>query len=175
MMKWNLLETRRSPLYGLGKELGAILSKEQILLNVRSKPTKMFYSDLLPTGSTDINYAHKEILFLLEEACRYYDLSRKHLTFYVSHEQITSVRTDVWYDTGGVKIPCFYGVYVLSSEDGAHMLVDNVICKIYPGALYLWESGKRITYSHEDIAMLGFNVVPKAMIKNQDMDLWTEL
>lgn len=151
------------------------MNKEQILFDAIAKPIKVFYSDVPATGSSELNYVHKEILFLLDEACSYYGLSKNHLTFYLSHEHITDVRTDVWYDTGGVRVPCFSGLYVLDAEENAQALIDTTICRLYPGAIYLWEAGKQIRYSHENTAMLGFNVAPTSMLKNQDMTLWKEL
>jgi hypothetical protein len=81
------------------------MSKEQILLNVLTKPVKVFSSNVPFTEEPTINYAHREIKKLLDDSCSYYDLSRTHSTFYLSSELISGVRTDVWYDTGGVRIP----------------------------------------------------------------------
>lgn len=144
--------------------------EEHLLLNVLAKPVKVFSSKV-----TDPNYAHKEFKSLIEDACSYYSLSRTHLTFYISSESISGVRTDVWYDTGGVSIPCFYGVLVLEAEPGSTMNVGGVDLPLIVNSLYLWESGKKIRYSHEKTAMLGFNIVPKSMLKNQDPARWQEL
>jgi hypothetical protein len=151
------------------------MSKEQILLNVLTKPVKVFSSNVPFTTAPTINYAHREIKKLLDDSCSYYDLSRTHSTFYLSSELISVVRTDVWYDTGGVRIPCFSGVYVLESEEGSFITVGGVSNLLDPGDLYLWEAGKKITYSHEKTVMLGFNIAPKSMLKNQDLSMWSEI
>jgi hypothetical protein len=159
----------------LGNELEDLVSKEQILLNVLTKPVKVFSSNVPFTTAPTINYAHREIKKLLDDSCSYYDLSRTHSTFYLSSELISVVRTDVWYDTGGVRIPCFSGVYVLESEEGSFITVGGVSNLLAPGDLYLWEAGKKITYSHEKTVMLGFNIAPKSMLKNQDLSMWSEI
>jgi hypothetical protein len=151
------------------------VSKEQLLLNVLTKPVKIFSSNVPFTTAPTINYAHREIKKLLDDSCSYYDLSRTHSTFYLSSELIKSVRTDVWYDTGGVRIPCFSGVYVLESEEGSFITVGGVSNLLASGDLYLWEAGKKITYSHEKTVMLGFNIAPKSMLKNQDLSMWSEI
>jgi hypothetical protein len=151
------------------------VSKEQILLNVLTKPVKVFSSNVPFTTYPPINYAHREIKKLLDDSCSYYDLSRTHSTFYLSSELISRVRTDVWYDTGGVRIPCFSGVYVLESEEGSFITVGGVSNLLASGDLYLWEAGKKITYSHEKTVMLGFNIAPKSMLKNQDLNMWSEI
>jgi hypothetical protein len=43
------------------------------------------------------------------------------------------------------------------------------------GDIYLWEAGKKITYSHENTVMIGFNIAPKSMLKNQDLSRWSEI
>jgi hypothetical protein len=151
------------------------MSKEQILLNVLTKPVKVFSSNVPFTTTPTINYAHREIKKLLEDSCSYYDLSRTHSTFYLSSELISGVRTDVWYDTGGVRIPCFSGVYVLEAEESSFITVGGVSNLLAPGDLYLWETGKKITYSQEKTVMLGFNIAPKSMLKNQDLSMWSEI
>jgi hypothetical protein len=151
------------------------MSKEQILLSVLTKPVKVFSSNV-PIGTEPlINYAHREIKKLLDDSCSYYELSRTHSTFYLSSELIKGVRTDVWYDTGGVRIPCFSGVYVLEAEESSFITVGGVSNLLAPGDLYLWEAGKKITYSHEKTVMLGFNIAPKSMLKNQDLSMWSEI
>jgi len=151
------------------------MSKEQILLNVLTKPVKVFSSKVPFTTAPTINYAHREIKKLLDDSCSYYDLSRTHSTFYLSSELISGVRTDVWYDTGGVRIPCFSGVYILESEEGSFITVGGVSNLLAAGDIYLWEAGKKITYSHEKTVMLGFNIAPKSMLKNQDLSMWSEI
>ena len=149
--------------------------REQELLALLAKPVKLFSSNVPIAEDRSINYAHKEIKKLLDDSCSYYDLSRTHSTFYLSSELISGVRTDVWYDTGGVKIPCFSGVYVLGAEEGSSLMVGDVPNLLAPGDLYLWEAGKRLRYSHENTIMLGFNIVPKSMLKNQDLSRWVEI
>lgn len=149
--------------------------KEQELLDLLAKPTKIFSSNVPMDEHMAHNYAHKEIKKLLEDACSYYELSRTHSSFYLSSELISGVRTDVWYDTGGVRIPCFSGVFVTDSEEGSSMTVGGVANLLAAGDIYLWEAGKRITYSHENTIMLGFNIAPKSMLKNQDPFSWSEI
>jgi hypothetical protein len=151
------------------------MNKQQLLLSVLTKPVQIFSSNVPFTETPTINYAHREIKKLLDDSCSYYDLSRTHSTFYLSSELISEVRTDVWYDTGGVRIPCFSGVYVLESEEGSFITVGGVSNLLAPGDLYLWEAGKRITYSHKKTVMLGFNIAPKSMLKNQDLNMWSEI
>jgi len=151
------------------------MNKHQLLLEVLTKPVKVFSSNVPIVKDMSINYAHREIKKLLEDSCSYYDLSRTHLTFYLSSELISRVRTDVWYDTGGVRIPCFSGVVIVSAEEGSFMTVGGVSNLLAAGDLYLWEAGKKITYSHEKTVMLGFNIAPKSMLKNQDLSMWSEI
>jgi hypothetical protein len=151
------------------------MNKHQRLLSILTKPVQIFSSNVPFTEPPIINYAHREIKKLLDDSCSYYDLSRTHSTFYLSSELISSVRTDVWYDTGGVRIPCFSGVYVLEVEEGSFITIGGVPNLLATGDIYLWEAGKRITYSHENTVMLGFNIAPKSMLKNQDPNLWVEV
>jgi hypothetical protein len=151
------------------------MNKHQLLLDVLTKPVKVFSSNVPIVEEMSINYAHKEIKKLLDDSCSYYELSRSHSTFYLSSELIKGVRTDVWYDTGGVRIPCFSGVYVLEAEESSFITVGGVSNLLAPGDLYLWEAGKKITYSHEKTVMLGFNTAPKSMLKNQDLSMWSEI
>jgi hypothetical protein len=147
--------------------------REQEILELLAKPVKVFSSNV--PISEDYSYVYKEIKKLLEDSCNFYELSRTHLDFYLSSESISGVRTDVWYDTGGVRIPCFSGVYVLGAEEDSYLMVGDVANLLAPGDLYLWEAGKRLRYSHENTIMLGFNIVPKYMLKNQDLGLWSEI
>jgi hypothetical protein len=147
--------------------------REQEVLELLAKPVKVFSSNV--PISKDRSQVYKEIKKLLEDSCAFYELSRTHLTFYSSSELISGVRTDVWYDTGGVRIPCFSGVYVLGAEEGSYVMVEDVPNLLAPGDLYLWEAGKRLRYSHENTIMLGFNIAPKSMLKNQDLSMWSEI
>lgn len=147
--------------------------REQEILELLAKPVKIFSSNV-PT-SEDRPHVDKEIKKLLDDACTFYELSQTHLTFYLSSELINGVRTDVWYDTAGVRIPCFSGVYVLMAEEGSSLMVGDVPNLLAPGDLYLWEAGKRLRYSHENTSMLGFSVVPKYMLNNQDLSRWSEI
>jgi hypothetical protein len=149
--------------------------REQEILELLAKPVKIFSSNVPISEDRSINDAYPEIKKLLDDACIFYELSRAHLTFYVSSELINRVRTDVWYDTAGVKIPCFSGVYVLEAEEASSLMVGDVPNLLAPGDLYLWEAGKRLRYSHENTTMLGFNIVPKYMLNNQDLGLWSEI
>ena len=147
--------------------------REQEVLELLAKPVKVFSSNV--PISEDHSCVHKEIKKLLEDSCNFYELSRTHLTFYLSFESISEVRTNVWYDTGGVRIPCFSGVYILEAEEGSSLMVGDVSNLLAPGDLYLWEAGKRLRYSHENTIMLGFSLVPKYMLNNQDLSLWSEI
>ena len=149
--------------------------REQELLGLLAKPTKIFSSNVPIAEDMSINYAHREIKKLLEDSCSYYELSRTHSTFYLSSEFISGVRTDVWYDTGGVRIPCFSGIFILTAEEGSFITVGGVPNLLAPGDIYLWEAGKKITYSHENTVMLGFNIAPKSILKNQDLSMWSEI
>jgi hypothetical protein len=150
------------------------MNNEQILLGVESKPLEIFSSSV-PPKAININYALKEIKELLHDSCSYYELSRTHSTFYLSAELISQVKTDVWYDTGGIRIPVFSGIWVLSNTLGAHITVGNKSFPIVQGDLHMWETGKRITYSHENTVMLGFNIVTPSLLKNQDLSQWISL
>jgi hypothetical protein len=149
--------------------------EEQVLLSLLTKPVKVFSSNVPIDGEPSINYAHREIKKLLEDSCSYYELSRTHSTFYLSSEFINGVRTDVWYDTGGVRIPCFSGVFILTAEEGSFITVGGVSNLLAAGNIYLWEAGKKITYSHKNTFMIGFNIAPKSMLKNQDLSMWSEI
>jgi hypothetical protein len=151
------------------------MNKHQLLLDLLTKPVKVFSSNVPIAEEMSINYAHREIKKLLEDSCSYYELSRTHSTFYLSSKFIYRVRTDVWYDTGGVRIPCFSGVVVLEAEEGSFITVSGVSNLLAAGDIYLWEAGKKITYSHENTFMLGFNIAPKSMLKNQDLSMWSEI
>jgi hypothetical protein len=151
------------------------MNNHERLLSVLTKPVQIFSSNVPIVEGLSINYAHREIKKLLDDSCSYYELSRTHSTFYLSSELISGVRTDVWYDTGGVRIPCFSGIYVLESEEGSFITVGGVSNLLAPGDIYLWEAGKKITYSHEKTVMLGFNIAPKSMLKNQDLSIWSEI
>jgi hypothetical protein len=147
--------------------------REQEILELLAKPVKIFSSNV--PVSEDHSDMYKEIKKLLEDSCNFYELSKTHLTFYLSSELITGVRTDVWYDTGGVRIPCFSGAYVLEAKESSHLMVGDVPNLLAPGDLYLWEAGKRLRYSNENTTMLGLNIVPKYMLKNQDLSRWSEI
>jgi hypothetical protein len=147
--------------------------REQEILELLAKPVKIFSSNV--PVSKDPSGMYKEIKKLLEDSCNFYELSKTHLTFYLSSELITGVRTDVWYDTGGVRIPCFSGAYVLEAEAGSSLMVGDVPNLLAPGDLYLWEAGKRLKYSNENTIMLGLNIVPKYMLKNQDPGRWLDI
>ena len=147
--------------------------REQEILDLLAKPVKVFSSHV--PISKDRPHVYKEIKKLLEDSCNFYELSRTHVSFYRSSELINGVRTDVWYDTGGVRIPCFSGVYILEAEKGSSLMVGDVANLLAPGDLYLWEAGKRLRYSHENTIMLGFSLVPKYMLNNQDLSLWSEI
>jgi hypothetical protein len=151
------------------------MNKHQLLLDVLTKPVKVFSSNVPIVEEMSINYAHREIKKLLEDSCSYYELSRTHSTFYLSSEFIYRVRTDVWYDTGGVRVPCFSGVVVLEAEEGSFITVGGVSNLLAARDIYLWEAGKKITYSHENTFMLGLNIAPKSMLKNQDLSMWSEI
>jgi hypothetical protein len=147
--------------------------REQEILELLAKPVKIFSSNV--PISIGHSYMCKEIKKLLEDSCNFYELSQAHLTFYLSFELITGVRTDVWYDTGGVRIPCFSGVYILETEENSSLMVGDVYNLLAPGDLYLWEAGKRLRYSHKNTNMLGFSVVPEYMLKNQDLGRWSKI
>jgi hypothetical protein len=63
----------------------------------------------------------------------------------------------------------------LEAEEGSSMTVGGVGNLLAAGDIYLWEAGKKITYSHKNTFMLGFNIAPKSMLKNQDLSVWSEI
>jgi hypothetical protein len=66
-------------------------------------------------------------------------------------------------------------VVIISAEEGSFITVGGVSNLLSAGDIYLWEAGKKITYSHEKTVMLGFNIAPKSMLKNQDLSMWSEI
>lgn len=121
--------------------------------------------------NSNINKVLKSIRELLLEALDYYELSSKE-GYYISSEYVDDIRTDVWYDMGGMRIPCFSGVYFIESAENSTLKINNEIFKTPPGSILLFEAGKRVVYSDSNIKVLTFSVAPIPLLEKQYPQKW---
>jgi len=119
----------------------------------------------------NINKALQVIRGLLIEALSYYDLSSKS-GYYLSSDYSDNVRTDVWYDMGGVSVPCFSGVYFIKSSEESITAVNGDKYATPKGTILLFEAGKHIVYGETDLKLLTFSIAPIAMLERQYPQKW---
>jgi hypothetical protein len=122
----------------------------------------------------NINKALQVIKGLLIDALSYYDLSSK-VGYYLSSDYSDSVRTDVWYDMGGVSVPCFSGVYFIESSEESTTSVNGDKYFTPKGTILLFEAGKRIVYGEENIKILTFSIAPIPLLEKQYPQKWLPL
>lgn len=118
-----------------------------------------------------INRALQIIRGLLTEALNYYELSSK-VGYYISSDYVEGVRTDVWYDMGGTRVPCFSGVYFIDSLDSSATTINGISYPTPKGTILLFEAGKRIVYGEENVKLLTFSIAPIAMLEKQYPQKW---
>jgi len=111
---------------------------------------------------------------LLIEALPYYDLSSKS-GYYLSSDYSDNVRTDVWYDMGGVSVPCFSGVYFIESSEESITSVNGDKYSTPKGTILLFEAGKRIIYGEENVKILTFSIAPIPLLEKQYPQKWLPL
>jgi len=118
-----------------------------------------------------INQALQVIRGLLFLALNYYELSSK-VGYYISSDYVEGVRTDVWYDMGGTRAPCFSGIYFIESLDSSTTTINGTSYSTPKGTILLFEAGKRIVYGEADVKLLTFSVAPIAMLERQYPQKW---
>ena len=118
-----------------------------------------------------INRVLQIIRGLLTEALNYYELSSK-VGYYISSDYVKGVRTDVWYDMGGTRVPCFSGVYFIDSLDSSDTTINGTSYPTPKGTILLFEAGKRIVYGEADVKLLTFSISPIAMLEKQYPQKW---
>ena len=119
----------------------------------------------------NINKALQVVRGLLTEALSYYDLSSK-AGYYLSSEYSDNIRTDVWYDMGGISVPCFSGVYFIESLDNSTTTINGTSYPTPKGTILLFEAGKHIVYGEENVKLLTFSIAPIAMLERQYPQKW---
>ena len=105
------------------------------------------------------------------EALDYYELSSKE-GYYISSEYVDDIRTDVWYDMGGMRIPCFSGVYFIESLENSTLKINDEIFKTPQGSILRFEAGKKIVYSDSNIKVLTFSIAPIPLLEKQYPQKW---
>jgi hypothetical protein len=139
---------------------------------VESRPVEDPYSkNYLGAYNKQINQAFQVIRGLLTEALKYYELSSK-AGYYISSDYVDDVRTDVWYDMGGTRVPCFSGIYFLESSEDSTTSINGVSYQTPSGTILLFEAGKKIIYGEESIKLLTFNIAPVPMLERQYPQKW---
>jgi hypothetical protein len=121
--------------------------------------------------NNNINKALQSIKELLLKALEYYELSSKE-GYYISSEYTDDIRTDVWYDMGGTRIPCFSGIYFIDSDQDSTIKINNETFKTPSGAILLFEAGKKVVYSNNNIKILTFSIAPIPMLEKQYPQKW---
>lgn len=119
----------------------------------------------------NINKALQVIREMLTKALNYYDLSST-VGYYLSSDYTDGVRTDVWYDMGGVSAPCFSGVYFIESPKETIIEINGLQRSVSSGTLILFEAGKKIVYKDPEVKILTFSIAPLSLLERQYPQKW---
>lgn len=122
----------------------------------------------------NIYSALSNIKLLLQDACNHYEINYKRSRYYLSTEYIVKLRTDAWYDFGGIRIPCFSGI-MLIDNDPLTIKVNDAELELNCGDIALFEAGHKIRYNREDTKIISFSIAPLSMLKGQYPQKWIVL
>jgi len=112
-----------------------------------------------------------EIKKMLSEACRVYDINIEKSRYYISSEYISGVKSDAWYDFGGIRIPCFSGMVILDGELQKIQIGKESI-DVKAGDMLLFEAGHKIVYGSESLNMISFSIAPLSLLQGQYPQKW---
>ena len=127
--------------------------------------------NVLSIYDEQIHESFKKIKDLLKEACLFYEININKTKYYISSEYIDSVRTDAWYDFGGIRIPCFSGIMSIG-EDSFILKINDQDILIEPGEIAVFEAGHKIRYNIENVKIISFSIAPLSMIKGHYPQKW---
>jgi hypothetical protein len=82
------------------------------------------------------------------------------------------VSTEYWYDTGGIRIPCFSGMAFLDDVDNMEITIGDTKVTVSSGDFILFEAGHKIVYSKSNTNMISFNIAPLDMLSGQYPQKW---
>lgn len=144
--------------------VSAELIKEQSVIGKLSNNVMSIYN-------TTIHNLLIKIKELLIESCNKYEINVDKTKFYLSSEYIDGVDSNAWYDTGGVRAPCFSGIIVLDCSSGILKIGKEKI-NVSKGDIVLFESGHRITYEDNSIKIISFVLSPISLLDGQYPQKW---
>jgi hypothetical protein len=108
----------------------------------------------------------------VKEMCSHYDISYSRMSYFISSLYQEQVNSEYWYDTGGIRIPCFSGMAFLDNIESLKVKVGNSEVTVNSGDFIIFEAGHKITYSQNYTNMISFNIAPIAIIKGQYPEKW---
>ena len=115
-----------------------------------------------------------KIKAMLKEICKIHEVSISKNLYFISSEYEEEFLEDFWYDSGGIRIPIFCGYWILESDEGSFMTVDENKIDLVPGTLVVFEAGKKNSFSNVKSA-ISFNISTLSKIKNQYPQKWMPL
>lgn len=109
---------------------------------------------------------------MLKDACANHEINYDRMFYFISSYHQKNVSTEHWYDTGGIRIPCFSGIAFLDETDPLEVTIGDKRMSLSSGDVILFESGHKIIYEKSDVNMLSFNIAPLDMLKGQYPQKW---
>jgi hypothetical protein len=114
----------------------------------------------------------KAVIESLRSACSHYEINYERMFYFISSVYQKEVSSEYWYDTGGIRIPCFSGMAFLDGVDNLDITIGNTKVNVSSGDFILFEAGHRIVYSKNNTNMLSFNIAPLDMLSGQYPQKW---
>ncbi len=114
----------------------------------------------------------KSIRESLKSICYHYEINYARMFYYISSMYQKEVSTEYWYDTGGIRIPCFSGMAFLDDVDNMEITIGDTKVTVSSGDFILFEAGHKIVYSKSNTNMISFNIAPLDMLSGQYPQKW---
>lgn len=119
----------------------------------------------------NIHSAFLSIKDLLDQACSNFEINIKKSKYYLSADYALKLRTDAWYDFGGIRKPCFSGIMLIDNNT-LGVKIDDTEIELNCGDIAVFEAGHKIRYNREDTKIIIFSIAPLSMLKGQYPQKW---
>jgi len=108
----------------------------------------------------------------LRSACSHYEINYERMFYFISSVYQKEVSSEYWYDTGGIRIPCFSGMAFLDDVDNLEVTIGDTKVTVNSGDFILFEAGHKIVYNKNKTNMLSFSIAPLDMLSGQYPQKW---
>lgn len=179
-----LIHTGRLDAAGLYEKFFRELNKEEKIyqfpimgiLGTSQKPETYLPNkdkNILSFPDAQTNKIFKEIVYLIKESCKKFNLSYETNRYYLSCDLIDSHSTNFWHDQSSASRPALFGILHLG-DAASKIKINKVPLTLNPGDVIISEAGNRVAYL-SSFKSLNIQVLPLSELKGQYLEKWIPL